>query len=226
MDSNQQLMEIRTRKLGILINDARQLCRRSISECAVIMGISSQEFELVERGKKAPSLPQIEALACFLDIPLEHFWGNSIRNSQSNDKEATRNESLRQIRDRFLGTQLRMKRLEQNLSVEDVANLTSIPIENLQLYESGKESIPLPALEGLLRGLDLRLEDIFDQNGPVGKWRMEKRYVQQFLQLPPKLQQFVAKPVNIPYLELAIRLNDLSVDKLRNIAEGLLEITY
>jgi hypothetical protein len=32
--------------------------------------------------------------------------------------------------------------------------------------------------------------------------------------------------VNLPYIHLAIRLSDLSVEKLRSVAEGLLEITY
>ena len=44
--------------------------------------------------------------------------------------------------------------------------------------------------------------------------------------LPLEMQVFVSKPINRPYLELAMRLNDMSVDKLRGVAEGLLEITY
>jgi hypothetical protein len=50
--------------------------------------------------------------------------------------------------------------------------------------------------------------------------------MQKFLDLPPEVQQFVAKPVNRPYLELAMRLSDLSAEKLRAVAEVLLEITY
>ena len=33
------------------------------------------------------------------------------------------------------------------------------------------------------------------------------------------------KPVNLPYLEIAQRLSGLSVEKLRAMAEGLLDIT-
>ena len=39
------------------------------------------------------------------------------------------------------------------------------------------------------------------------------------------MQQFVSKPVNQPYLELAQRLSEMSVERLRSVAEGLLEIT-
>jgi len=36
---------------------------------------------------------------------------------------------------------------------------------------------------------------------------------------------FISKPVNRPYLQLAQRLSEMSVEKLRMVAEGLLEIT-
>jgi hypothetical protein len=50
--------------------------------------------------------------------------------------------------------------------------------------------------------------------------------VGKFLDLPAPLQDFVCKPVNRPYVELALKLSELSVERLRAIAEGLLEITY
>ena len=43
--------------------------------------------------------------------------------------------------------------------------------------------------------------------------------------LSPELQDFISKPINRPYLEIAQRLGDMSVEKLRTVAEGLLEIT-
>jgi len=39
------------------------------------------------------------------------------------------------------------------------------------------------------------------------------------------LQEFILKPVNQPYLELAQKLSQMSVDKMRDVAEGLLDIT-
>jgi len=47
-----------------------------------------------------------------------------------------------------------------------------------------------------------------------------------FQNLPPEIQSFIVKPTNRPYLDLAIKLSEMSVEKLRSIAEGLLEITY
>ena len=45
------------------------------------------------------------------------------------------------------------------------------------------------------------------------------------MELPAELQAFVSQPVNRPYLELAIKLSSMSSDKLRSVAEGLLDIT-
>jgi hypothetical protein len=54
---------------------------------------------------------------------------------------------------------------------------------------------------------------------------VEQKVLQDFLQLPPELQSFVCKPVNQPYLELALSLSGLSKERLRFVAESLLEIT-
>ena len=53
----------------------------------------------------------------------------------------------------------------------------------------------------------------------------QKKAVEDFSKLPLDMQQFVSKPANLPYLELAQRLSEMSVERLRAVAEGLLEIT-
>jgi hypothetical protein len=50
--------------------------------------------------------------------------------------------------------------------------------------------------------------------------------IKDFQNLPADIQLFVSKPVNRPYIDLAIRLSGMSVEKLRSLAEVLLEITY
>ena len=55
---------------------------------------------------------------------------------------------------------------------------------------------------------------------------LQQEKTQVFLELPPDLQSFVCKPVNRPYLDIALKLSELPVDKLRILAESLLEITY
>ena len=52
-----------------------------------------------------------------------------------------------------------------------------------------------------------------------------QRAMQKFIELPEEMQNFVCQPVNRPYLELAMKLSDMSREKLRAVAEGLLDIT-
>ena len=86
-------------------------------------------------------------------------------------------------------------------------------------------SIPVPMLEVLADVFNASLRDFQDQHGPTGIWFAQQRTLRDFGELPLELQAFVCKPVNRPYLELAQRLSDMEVEKLRAVAEGLLEIT-
>jgi hypothetical protein len=74
--------------------------------------------------------------------------------------------------------------------------------------------------------LKIPLTDLFVQSGKVGKWRRQQEMMDQFVTLPEEIQSFVTQPVNRPYVELAMKLSNLPADKLRSVAEGLLEITY
>jgi transcriptional regulator with XRE-family HTH domain len=226
MDKNNSLMQIRMKKLAIMISDARRFSRRTVEECATMIGVSAQEFQSFERGKTAPSLPQLESLAFFFDVPVEHFWSNKVLGESGAYADATANQSLRRLRDRYLGTRLRQLRIDASLSQQALAEKTSLSVETIEQYETGRVSIPLPALESLVRALNARIEEVFDSSGPIGEWRSKKQNVRSFLSLSSRHQQFITRPVNIPYLELAIRLSDLSVEKLRGIAEGILEITF
>ncbi len=96
----------------------------------------------------------------------------------------------------------------------------------LKAYEMGERPIPLPELEGLVGLLGGQIETVFDQTGPVGQWMAQQKAIQDFLQLSPELRDFVSKPVNRPYLELAMKLSGMSTEKLRSLAEDLLDITF
>ncbi len=80
-------------------------------------------------------------------------------------------------------------------------------------------------LDAALSNLKKPVEEFFAQGGELGLWLKQLEFTRQYFD-SGNLQNFIVKPVNRPYLELAVRLSTLSVDKLRAVAEGLLEITY
>ncbi len=226
MNKQQQLFQIRTRKLGLLMSDARNTNRRTAEETAAAIGVTVDEYQAFEKGQKAPSLPVLETLAFYLDVPIDHFWSNTTLSETTQEEPIKQKDRLRRLRNRIIGASIRMHRTQLNFSLHEVSAATSIPEEQLANYELGEEGVPLPELELIAKTCDVRIEDFFDKKGPIGEWRTKQIAQSQFLDLPEELRDFVCKPVNKPYLILAIRLSQLSVDRLRDVAEGLLEITY
>ncbi len=216
---------LRMKKLGILLRDARTAAGRSRKEVATALGISTSQLAAYENGTKAPSLPELEALAFYLRLPLEHFWSSETLANKTKEDKTPDLARLISLRQRIIGLMLRQYREAIGLHLAETARQTGIPVKRLRAYEMGKRQIPLPDLESLARVLNVPLHTFMDTEGPIGQWLIQQRQVADFLQLPDDLRAFVAKPVNRPYLELAQRLSEMSVEKLRAVAEGLLEIT-
>lgn len=224
MDNRSQI-NLRTKKLGVLIRDARLAARRSPKECADAMGIPRALFLAYEEGRRSPSLPELEVLAYYLRLPMDHFWGNQVLSGAPASAEPLDLARLMPVRHRIVGALLRQERSQADMSLKDVAANTGILTARLQSYELGERPIPLPELEAILQLFGSRVQDFFDKSGPVGHWMTGQGLVEKFLELPDDLQAFLTLPVNRPYLELAVRLSEMSRDKLRSVAEGLLDIT-
>lgn len=216
---------IRARKLGVLLRDARLKARKSVAECARVVGVTPGVWRAYESGRKSPSLPEVEVFAYTLRLPVEHFWSNEAISDDADPAESLNLEQLMGVRNRLIGARLRQRRMEAGLSIKSLAAHAGLPAGRLRAYELGERAIPLPELEALMALLGGDVDSLLDQSGPVGKWIVEQKTLREFLQLPPELREFVCKPVNRPYLELALRLSTMSVEQLRSVAEGLLEIT-
>ena len=217
---------IRTKKLAVLIRDARQAAGRLPAECAAALGIAREDFDRFESGDAAPSLPELEALAYFLDVPVAHFWGS--QSVSERDPAAASVERIAQsleMRRQAIGEKLRSLRAETGRSLEDLAAAFRIPAEELAGYEEGRLAIPAPQLELLVGELGGSIQEFTGGKGPVGDWIREQYNIGNLLSMPAELQDFVCRPYNLPYLEIAHRLSTMEVNKLRNVAEGILEIT-
>jgi len=219
-------LTIRSKKLGLLIRDARMTARRSVKECADAIGVTSGAFRAYEEGRKAPSLPELETLVYYLELPIDHFWSKEVKSNTPLPIESIDLPKLLAVRQRKIGALLRQERTNASLSIRNLAHQTEISGARIKAYELGERPIPLPELEILVSILGGHIESFFDRSGPVGQWLTDQEATQQFLDLPEELRQFVATPVNRPYLELAMKLSSMSRDKLRSVAEDLLDITF
>lgn len=225
MDTKSQVT-IRAKKLGLLMRDARLTARRSLQECAQAIGIKAGIFRAYEEGRRAPSLPELEALVYFLDLPLEHFWGSQAKSETALRHEKLDLSKLLTVRQRKIGALLRQERMNASVSIRNLAHETGIASSRIKAYELGEHPIPLPELEILVRKLGGRVESFFDRSGPVGQWMLSEEAIQHFMEMPAELREFVSMPVNRPYIELAMKLSSMSRDKLRSVAEDILDITF
>lgn len=225
MDIKSQVT-IRTKKLGVLIRDARLAARRSTQDCADAIGIRKSVFRSFEEGLRAPSLPELETLVYYLDLPMDHFWGKQVKSENASLHQKLDLPKLLAIRQRKIGALLRQERMNASISIRNLAHQTGIASSRIKAYELGERPIPLPELEVLVQTLGGRIETFFDRSGPIGQWLISEEAVQHFLEMPVELREFVSLPVNRPYLELAMKLSNMSRDKLRSVAEDLLDITY
>jgi transcriptional regulator with XRE-family HTH domain len=218
---------VRSKMLGVLLRDARQAAGKTNRECAEALGLPTGAYNAYELGQKSPSLPELELLAFFLNVPLKHFWGEQARSEQPRAGAAPLpSAAITQLRDRIIGAQLRKARVAAKIKLKDLAEQVGLSGSRLSAYEFGEKPIPLPDLEAIAHRLNLNIEDLFESQGTVGEWDSTQRALERFKTMPADLRDFVTQPANEHYLRLAHKLSELPADKLRGIAESLLDITY
>ncbi len=223
MTDNSMTWMVRAKKLGVLIRDARQVSCKGVEDCAKALEVTPEDFEAYELGEKTPSLPEMELLSYFLKIPLEHFLGSQVL--QEEDPAKFKPQVLLALRQKMVGVLIRKARQEAKMGIDQLGDQTGLSPEKINAYELGEIPVPMTELDSIATALGYQVRYFQDQNGPVGSWFVMQRAMHDFQELTPELQTFVCKPVNRPYIELAQRLSEMSVEKLRAVAEGLLEIT-
>ena len=212
----------RAKILGVLIQDARRHAGKTIEECAAVLGVSPDQVAHAEAGAHILSLPDLEILAIYLKVPMAHFWGGQVL-SEETERDY---QQIIAIRQRIIGALLRQARIESGRSLDDVAQHLNLSNQQIQLYEMGQDPIPYFKLEQLARYLGHTLDHFSDGHGPLSRHETEQKVYRRFAQMPLEMKAFVTEPINISYLETAVRLSELDVRKLRSIAEGLLDITF
>lgn len=226
MDKVKLIEELFQKKLGILIKNAREIRKRNVDECAAVMGIDSSTFQLYEIGEISPSLPELEILAYYLEIPVQHFFSNQLQKDVVVFEDVTDMNQFLNVRSKVIATRLKSYREQKNLLPEKMIANTTLTEEQYLLYEEGNQPIPLTNLQAFMFPLGCSLKEFFSEGGKIGAKYREEKAQQTLEEIPAEVQKFLTNPSNEPYLRLAMHLSTLSAERLRNIAEGLLEITY
>ena len=218
-------LALRNRIIGLLLRDAREHTGRTKQECADVLGISSSTITAYEEGRKPISLPELEVLAYLLDTPLAHFLEQDSKLTV--EVESLPLQEVLDLRHRIVGALLRQARLGAGMTQKELAEVMGCSPSRVSAYEYGKRPIPMAELELLARYLFLPMSHFFDeQEGTIGEWHSQQTNQRLFSELPKEVQEFITQPINIKYLEVAMKLAQMPAGGLRAIAEGLLDITY
>lgn len=224
--SNQEVVELRNRILGILIQNARDQARASRRECAAVLGVSAAKYAGFEDGTKAISMPELELLSRFLGVPRSAFESADSLNASAKETSLPSPELFLPLRHRIVGARLRQARQEAGRTQQDLAELLGCSPSVVADYEYGRRPLPVADLEIAARALNVPLDYFTDEDSEIGDWQRLQAQFEQFKSLPTELRDFVVRPINRSYVELAVKLAQMPAGALRAIAEGLLEITY
>jgi len=216
--------QIRGKMLGVLLRDARLSVRRKLEDCARFLNIAPSELEAWEYGDQVPSLPQLELLAHYLDVPVSHFWGTHTLEGQSPSPLSAQDEFMA-LRDRMIGVLLRQAREGRGLSVDDLAEASNLPADLIHQYEVGELSIPMHELTVLANGVNKNINYFLESASSVGDSLALQESWKRFAEMPPELREFVSNPLNVGFLHIAKMLSAMPAEQLREVGVSILDIT-
>lgn len=215
---------LRGKMLGVLIRDARLSAARTIDECARLLRVPASTVEAWEYGDAVPSLPQLELLAYYLDVPVSHFWSQKTL-EENKAARATAQDEYLLLRQRMIGALIGQAREETGLALADVAEQTHIKEATLERYENGEVAIPMSHLPLIASAVNRNLDYFIETSGFIGELLKIHEEWQKFTDLDPEIREFAANPLNIGFIKIAITFSKMPVDQLRKAAEGMLEIS-
>lgn len=224
--ADKKSLALRAKIIGVLLRDARLAAGKSPKECGDLLGLSSSAYSAFELGRKSLSLPELELLGYYLDIPLSHFWGDELMSSAPERAADVNADELIKLRHRIIGLQIRQARTANGIALKELAAAVGVTTNRIKAYEFGEEPIPVPELETLAWVLGAKVDYFFERQGPVGEWDTSRRAYDNFKELSTEVQDFVMNPVNESYLRIAMRLADMPAGQLKDLAASLLDITF
>lgn len=216
---------LRQKILGLKIRHARTEAGLTLKDLGQAVGLSATLISEIEFGQREVTLPQLEVMALLFNVPISYFWSEDPIEAIERNMPTVEAIALRQ---RIIGVLLRQARTEAGYSPEDLANLLGVPVGQIAAYELGEAEIPLSELEELANYVNVSIDHFMDQGLPFDETNghLTLNQLARFSELPQEVRDFLANPANLLYINIAMRLSDLSAETLRSLAEGLLEVTY
>jgi transcriptional regulator with XRE-family HTH domain len=152
-------MALRSKIIGVLLKNARTRAGRSQKDCAKVLGCSPRTISDYEYGRRDISLPELEVLARFLEVPISRFW----QEGPIAEEEELGSEEVMAIHRKIIGVLLRQARLTVKKTQKDCAEVLACSVGRISQYEHGQRDVPFPALEVLADFLGVPITHFLDE---------------------------------------------------------------
>ncbi len=219
-----ELNALRDRIVGVLLQDARRAHDLSEQDCASEVGVPLEYYRDWEAGKRSPTLPQLELLAYKIGVPVSYFW-NTTTISAAEPERKVPAEAFTDLRDRVIGTLIRARRLELNLTADALATQSGLSGSQIEAMELARLPVTFATLTTLASALKVPLGYFMEDTSRIGDWLHTQEEYDRFTDMPDELREWVLQPTNQPFIEIAMKLSKLPVNDLRGVGENILNIT-
>lgn len=208
---------IRGRLLGVLIRKRRLEAERSLADCADFMGAELGLVEAWEYGADAPSLPQLELLAQFLN-------GRYPDARAAFDENRAAQEEYMLLRQRLIGALLRAARESSGMPIDEVCEAAGMEAQLLTKFELGEEKIPLSDLIALAQALQLDMRTFAASPKPPAAQSRPDGRLDSVAETGGDWRSFATESENLPFIRLAMAFQHIARDDLHRIADALFAI--
>ena len=215
---------ISTENLAKGLKLARELSGKSIKESSQLLGLPTSKLRNYEEGKYIPSLPEIESLSFFYNIPLAAIFEPDMIPQFINDPNIDQLKNLLKIRSQFIATHLQINREKSGKSYKQISKETSISTSRLKKFENGENDIPLDELEKFASSIGLKIEDVLDKESPIGHWQTSQKQTQAFTQLPEEIQVFALSKDNQPFISFINKVKVIGIENLAKLSDSIQQI--
>jgi transcriptional regulator with XRE-family HTH domain len=208
--------------IGVLMRAARERAHRTIDEVARRLGVTPARVRQYERGAREISLPELEHLALFLQMPLSFFFNGG---ESTIEREVPRSPSAAETRARraALGVKLKQARLAAGKTRDDCAQSIGRKAGTIGRYELGASDIPITELDHLAEFLQVNLFYFVEGKAASGE-ETGLQDLERLAHLSKEVRAFALNPDNLPYLRMAMKFGDLPIDRLKELGEILLVV--
>jgi len=229
MSHDIKTLDIRSKIIGVLLRAARLKAGKTLKDCADLLGCSPHTISQYEYGRSGISLPELELLASFFDVPVSYFWEEESTISEESVALPPA-EKLIPLRQKMMGVLLRQARLEAGKTQRECAEALGVSTGTMSKYEYGKKGLPFPQLELLASLLAVPLSHFLDRELATSRVSIARSSGEllsiedAWASLPPQVEEFIRQPDSLPYLRMALALYELPQDPLKDLAETILSM--